>query len=131
VSDPSYVIDASALLCLLFSEPGARKVADALENRTCLISAVNLSEVIAKLDEAGVPAAELEGLATGLHLQVTPFDEQQAVGCALLRRKTQSLGLALGDRACLALAEQRGAVALTADRTWSRVKVGAAVEVLR
>lgn len=131
MSDAPYVIDASALLCLLLSEPGARRVADALENRTCLISAINLSEVIAKLDEAGVPAAELEGLASRLHLQVEPFDERQALGCGLLRRKTQSLGLSLGDRACLAVAEQHGAVALTADRAWSKARLGAAVEVLR
>lgn len=131
MSDAPCVIDASALLCLLLAEPGARRVADALETRTCLISAINLSEVIAKLDEVGVPSRELEGLAASLRLEVAPFDERQALACGLLRKKTQSIGLSLGDRACLTLAEQCGAVALTADRAWSRAKVDVAVEVLR
>jgi PIN domain nuclease of toxin-antitoxin system len=131
VSDASYVLDASALLCLLHSEPGASRVASALEDGVCVISAVNFAEVIAKLDEVGVPPADLLDLAAGLNVQVVPFDEGQAMGCAMLRKKTRSLGLSLGDRACLNLAEQHGAVALTADRTWSRVKAPASVEVLR
>lgn len=131
MSDTAYVLDASALLCLMLAEPGAQKVSNALETDTCSMSAVNLAEVVAKLDEAGVPSAELEGLAAGLRLRIESFDVGQAVGCGLLRKTTRALGLSLGDRACLYLAKQRGATALTADRTWSKARVGAAVEVIR
>ncbi len=46
-------IDASALLALLNEEPGADVVAQALPG--AVISAVNLSEVVAKLSQAGMP----------------------------------------------------------------------------
>jgi len=131
VSERATVIDASALLCLVLGEPGADRVTAALEARECMISAVNLSEVAAKLDEAGVPAAQIEGLARGLRLRVEPFDEAQALGCAQMKKATRSLGLSLGDRACLFLARRHGAVALTTDRAWARAKAGVKVELVR
>ncbi len=44
---------------------------------------------------------------------------------------TQPLGLSLGDRACLALALGRQIPAVTADRTWARLKIGVPVQVIR
>jgi len=40
-----------------------------------------------------------------------------------MRTEGRALGLSLGDRACLALAMQRRAEALTADRAWSALRV--------
>ena len=48
------VLDASALLALLNEEPGAEKVAQAV-SQGALVSTVNLSEVVGKLCEAGMP----------------------------------------------------------------------------
>ncbi len=131
MSEASAVLDASALLCLVLDEPGAGRVTAALESGDCCISAVNLAEAVAKLDEAGVPMEEIEPLAASLRLHVEPFDQAQAVQCGLLRRSTRSLGLSLGDRACLQLALARDAVALTADRAWVKVTNGARIEVIR
>ena len=110
------VLDASALLALLQDEPGADAVASRLPNSA--ISAVNLSEVVAKLTERGVPAAELRQALDGMALDVRPFDTEAAYAAGSLRRATRTLGLSLGDRACLALAMQLDAVALTTDRAW-------------
>jgi ribonuclease VapC len=41
------------------------------------------------------------------------------------------LGLSFGDRACLALAKSLVAPALTADRSWARLDLGIAIEVIR
>jgi ribonuclease VapC len=49
------VLDASALLALIFGEPGADKVADRIAS--CVLSTVNLSEVAAKMAERGTPPA--------------------------------------------------------------------------
>jgi PIN domain nuclease of toxin-antitoxin system len=49
----------------------------------------------------------------------------------VLRDATRALGLSSGDRACLALAQSLGAVALTADRSWSRLNLDIAIEVIR
>ena len=47
VNDTRWVLDASALLALLRSEPGGDVVADLFPH--VVISSVNLSEVVAKL----------------------------------------------------------------------------------
>ncbi len=125
------VLDASALLALLQREPGQERVAEAIA-RGSAISAVNLSEVVAKLRDAGVPESaiqqSLEGLAAR-GLDVVPFDEVLAMAAGFLRPHTRSLGLSLGDRACIALGRARGQPVLTADRSWTRVSSAIGVEV--
>lgn len=126
---PETVIDASALLALLNAEPGADIVTEALPGG--VISAVNLSEVIAKLCDAGMPEKAIRQALQPLGLEVVPFDEEQSYQAGLLRTSTQDMGISLGDRACLNLAKMRGVVALTADRTWAGLSVGATVKVIR
>ena len=123
------VLDSSALLCLLNGEVGAERVAEALPSAA--IGAVNLAEIVAKLREKGLSAEEADEVLGGLHLDVRPFTAAQAAATGHLRPATRSLGLSLGDRACLALAAELGAVALTTDRGWAGADVGVAVEVLR
>ena len=59
--------------------------------------------------------------------------ESQAQRSAELRLATRTAGLSLGDRACLALAAELGAPALTADRSWTGIAeaAGVAVQVVR
>jgi ribonuclease VapC len=123
------VLDASALLAILRDEPGGERVARRLEGAA--IGAVNLSEVVAKLDQDGVPEAEARCAVGRLQLDVHAFDEAQAYATGALRRTTRALGLSFGDRACLALAHRLGAMAVTADRAWARLDVGVAIEVIR
>ncbi len=123
------VLDASALLVLLNDEPGAAVVAEALEEG--VVSAVNLSEVVGKLLEAGMPRGEAEDVLGGLGLDVRPFDERAAWEAGALRIGTRKAGLSLGDRACIALAKELGLSALTADAAWTRVASGVEVKLLR
>jgi ribonuclease VapC len=123
------VLDASALLALINSEPGADVVASAVPD--AIISAVNLSEVVGKLRQTGMPVKAIHQVLQPLGLEVRPFDEEQAYLVGLLRDATQSAGLSLGDRACLCLAHKLGLAALTADRAWSRLSVGVTVKVIR
>ncbi len=126
---PEVVIDASALLALLNAEPGADIVAEALPGG--VISAVNLSEVVAKLCEAGMPENAIHQALQPLGLEIVPFDEEQAYQAGLLRAATQDMGVSLGDRACLSLAKMLGVVAITADRMWAGLSVGATIRVIR
>jgi PIN domain nuclease of toxin-antitoxin system len=123
------VLDSSALLCLLGSEAGADEVAFALPD--AVIGAVNLAEVIAKLRERGLSAAEVHAALDGLPLDVRPFTTSQAHAAGGLRPATRHLGLSLGDRACLALAIELGAAALTADRDWLKLDLGVEVRPVR
>ncbi|MBK6768200.1 MAG: type II toxin-antitoxin system VapC family toxin [Ardenticatenales bacterium] len=129
MSDRLVVLDASALLALLLAEPGAARVAALLPDAT--VSAVNLSEVVAKLAEHGMPAAAIRTSIDSLNLDVRDFDARTAFEAGLLRPSTKALGLSLGDRVCLALARELGLPAITTERAWASADVGVAVEVIR
>lgn len=125
----SCVLDASALLAMLNSEPGGEAVADLLA--TAVISSVNWSEVVQK---ALARQADVDGLRQDLEalgLAIRPFTAEDAERTAHLRVKTQHLGLSLGDRACLALAAALGLPAISADRIWDDLDIGVEVRIAR
>ena len=123
------VLDSSALLCVLNGEDGAERVAQALPS--AVIGAANLAEVVTKLRERGLSVEEVEEVLGGLHLDVRPLTPAQAYATGHLRPATRTLGLSLGDRACLALAAEFGVPALTADQAWAGTETGVKVEVIR
>jgi PIN domain nuclease of toxin-antitoxin system len=123
------VIDASALLVLLNGEPGADIVAQALPGG--VMSAVNVSEVVAKLAEFGIPEKAIYQALKPLGLDVVFFSEEQAYLAGLLRPATQNIGVSLGDRACLSLAKMQELTALTADRAWANLSIGVTIKVIR
>lgn len=125
----SWALDASALLALIHSEPGAEVVAAAISD--AVTSAVNLSEVVAKLTEAARPEGEIRGIIAGYGVEVADFDEGLAYRASMLRPLTRARGLSLGDRAGLALAQQLNLPVLTADRSWSELDIGVEVRVIR
>ena len=125
----SVVLDASALLALLNSETGFQVVAELVPRS--MISAVNLSEVIAKLAEGGMPELEIREALDGLDFEVIPFDSQQAYGAGLLRPGTRSAGLSFGDRACLTLGLRSGYPVVTTDREWATLDLGLEVRLVR
>jgi ribonuclease VapC len=115
VSD-SFVLDASAVICLIDEETGWG-IIDGLLNNS-VISAVNVAEVVAKLQERGSTDAMILAGIADLNVTTVDFDHVQAVSTGKLRTATRSKGLSLGDRACLALAASRGAIAVTTDKAW-------------
>jgi PIN domain nuclease of toxin-antitoxin system len=123
------VLDASALLALLNQEPGGEVVEDALPG--ALISAVNFSEVVAKLVDKGVPETGARAVLEDIGLEIYPFDTEQAFRTGELRPKTRPLGLSLGDRACLALGDLLDLPVLTTDRSWKELKLGIEVRMIR
>ena len=131
MSRGGHVLDASALLCLLFDEPGAGRVERVLPD--ALISAANLAEVLSMLVDRGLDGDEALADLRELDLEVVALDRAQAEAAALLRSVKREAGLSLGDRACLALAQQRGTTALTTDRRQADVAsaIGVTVELIR
>ncbi len=123
------VLDASAILAVLKAEAGSLIVEEALSES--IISAVNLSEVVAKLAEGGMPEGAIEDALHSLPLRVVAFDELQAYEVGMLRTGTRRAGLSLGDRACLNLARSRGLTAITADTAWMQVGMSVDVRVIR
>lgn len=123
------VLDASALLAVLLREPGASAIEAATVG--AVISAVNLSEVVAKLVELGYAEARLRAHVERMAIRVDPFGADDAYLAGQLRPATRRAGLSLADRACIALARRLGLPALTADRTWAKVDLGIEVRVFR
>ena len=124
-----YVLDASALLALLNAEKGADLVQGLLPQS--VISTVNLAEVVARLSAVGMPEDQIRDVLAYLGLEITPFDEEQAFQSGLLYKQTQPLGLSLGDRACLALAQITDATAVTSDRAWKDLDIGVGLKLIR
>jgi PIN domain nuclease of toxin-antitoxin system len=123
------VLDASALLALVNAEPGAEIVAAALADAT--IGTVNLAEVVSKLIELGIREQDAWAEASDLVPSVVDFDADLARRTARLRLPTRALGLSLGDRACLALAERLRLPALTADRAWQNLSIPVEIRLVR
>ena len=127
-----FILDASAMLAVIQSEPGSERVINALETGECVISAVNLSEALAKLVVNGVPGNEAEGLVTGIPVQVVPCDSSAALKAGRLAAIGKPLGLSLGDRMCLATAQVHGGLVLTTEHEWKKVALdGVVIDVIR
>jgi PIN domain nuclease of toxin-antitoxin system len=122
------VLDASAILALLFGEPGAETVADAIADGAA-VSTVTHAEVGTVLIRSGNDHGALALLAG--QVRVEPFTETDANTAAALIAAAQRLGLSLGDRACLALAKRLGVHALTAEQAWAQLQVDIEITLIR
>ena len=126
----SAVLDASAVLAVINAEPGSEKLTPELLDHAA-VSTVNLAEVQGKLVSWGWALDEAWEDACGMVREVVPFTIDHAETTGNLIARTRSLGLSLGDRACLALALDLKAPVYTADRTWKRLKLGVRIHVIR
>ncbi len=125
-----YVLDASALLALLDQEPGSEPVAQFIIEGALMCS-VNISEVVAKLSERGMPAQFIHETLDSVKVMIIDFDKLMAYEAGLLRPLTKKFGLSLGDRACLALAKHLKLPAVTADKAWENLSLDMQVKVIR
>ena len=123
-----FVLDASALLALLNSEPGGDVVADALPVSS--ISAVNWSEVLQKSAERGIETVNLADDLGALGMAIIPFDTETAANVAALWTAGVR-SVALADRACIATAQLAGLPAITADRSWLSLGLDVPIELIR
>jgi PIN domain nuclease of toxin-antitoxin system len=124
------VLDASALLALLHNEKGADRVEEAIFNKA-VISSVNWAEVIQKVIAKNISVDNLDNELAAVGLSFLSFDRQQASIAGSLWQQTKELGLSLGDRACLALAQQLDLPVLTADKIWQRLDIGVSIQLIR
>jgi len=124
-----YVIDSSAVLADIAGEPGAEIVRT--EGKKAMISAVNFAEIITKLIEFGASPEEARFVAERGGFEIMPADQQRAAMAGMLHGKTRGTGVSLGDRFCLALAQETGHPVLTADRRWATLDLGVEVVLIR
>lgn len=123
------VLDASVLLAVVLQEIDDQQAERWLHRAS--MSAVNLSEVIARLSDLDYAPDMIAGGLAEFDLDIHPFNAAQAERAGRLRVSTRQRGLSLGDRACLALAAELGRPAVTADRAWAELDLGIPIEVIR
>lgn len=124
-----FVLDASALLAFIHSEPGADRVESVLDQ--AIVSAVNIAEAVTKLVLTTGSTERTLQLIAETQVDVVDFDQSLAEQTGALAALTRSRGLSLGDRACLALARREHATAMTADYAWSKLDIGVDIELIR
>jgi ribonuclease VapC len=125
------VLDSSAVLAMVYSEPGGAKVRAAIISPlySVSISAVNWCEVLTKLSQKS-PIMTAEKLTAMLpRVEVVPFGLAEAEQSARLAKSCPSVSL--GDRACLALASSLNSTAWTTDKAWAKLPTGAKLKMLR
>jgi len=115
----TYLIDASAIICMLWDEPGADAVIEKADG-ACM-SAVNFSEVSIRLARDGLDPRELLEDVLEFGIDVLDFDFRcfmRLIDVQAYERRS-GVRLSLGDRCCLATAMAEDLAILTADREWS------------
>ncbi|MFY9682030.1 MAG: type II toxin-antitoxin system VapC family toxin [Candidatus Sulfotelmatobacter sp.] len=126
------MLDTSALLAILHDEPGSQLFTqqfDLLEN--AVMSAVNVAEAYGKLVGRGIGPGDAWEAVTAPVPEIIDFDKEQAKIAGGLLLQTRSLGLSLGDRACLALGIALRAPVYTADRAWKDLRLKVSIHVIR
>jgi ribonuclease VapC len=110
------IVDASAILAILYLEPEQPRFEEALaySSGANLISAVNYWEVFAKLDRTGTPErrADLDALLTASGISIASvLPEHAHAACEAQRRYgkgNHAARLNMGDCFAYALAKTRG-----------------------
>ena len=121
------VLDASAVLAMLYEEEGAdaaRRFSDPGS-----ISLVNVAEVLTDLLRSGYrDVTQAMSALDDLQLRVRSVYESHVGRVAELK---QVRGLSLGDCFCIALGEAVGEPLVTADRQWATLDLAVPVELIR
>ncbi len=124
------VLDASAVLAVLFKERGVENLTDGVLNNA-VISTVNLAEVQTKLVKMGRGPEDAWGDALSLGIATEIYNCEHARIAGGLITTTEKYGLSLGDRSCLALAIALKAPVYTTEQVWRNLKVGIPIHVIR
>ena len=128
--DQYVILDASALITLLSEEKGHEVVASILPKS--IMSSVNVAEVAKFLiEKRGLSREEVSNIIHSLIEKIMPFDTKLALTSSDIISQTKSLGLSLGDRACLALAISTGYTVYSSDRIWSQLELDCKIVVIR
>ena len=127
--DEDVVLDASAIMAALQLETGGDVVFATRAAR--FVSTVNIVEVRTKLSDAGKSSVEIDEALKIINMIEVDFTSEQARFAGDLRITTRRAGLSVGDRACLALAAAKGAIAMTADKIWADVELPVRVVLIR
>jgi ribonuclease VapC len=123
------ILDSSAVLAVLFGEPGAGRVVGVL--RGGVVPAIIYAEILSKLVERGMAFCVAQKECDDLGTVVLPMSQAQAEAAARLTTLGKLSGLSLAERTCIGIALDLDQEVMTADRKWAIVPHGAKVTLIR
>ncbi len=123
-------MDSSVLLAVFNRERGWEKLTPEMLGGSA-ISCVNAAEVQGKLVAEGIDGEAAWNAISGSVREIVSFNSQQARLTGELISRTRSLGLSLGDRACIALGLTLNAPVYTMDRSWAHLKIEIPIHAIR
>ncbi len=129
MSQEKWIVDASALLAAIHNEKGGNLVEKDIDH--CVISAINWSEVLQKLERAGINTVQVESALKALGLEVLDFTDEDAHIASKLWKSSKTLGLSLADRACLATGIRLNTKVITADKVWAVMELDIEIVLIR
>jgi PIN domain nuclease of toxin-antitoxin system len=89
-----------------------------------------MAEVGSKLIDYGLPPEEFPRIARQLQIDIIDFNTEQSIKSAQIRKITRSVGLSLGDRACVALTQLMQGCVVTSDRAWLDIAEATQIKVM-
>ena len=127
----NFILDTSAILAAILSEPGGESVTDNLDGSA--VSTVIIAEVYTFANRNAHPIAPYAAFFDSEKIEIVPLTSGTAIAAGKMVTVTRSAGLSLGDRCCLALAHERQAAVLTADRPCGQFAeaLGIDIQVIR
>lgn len=129
MAEPRLLLDTSALLALVFREPGFEAVLAALDGAA--IGAVSQAEVVEIAARRGIDPVSAASWADNLSIPILPFAPAMAARAGALLAQHRRQGMSLGGAACLGCAAELGVPVLTADRAWATLGVPVEVRLIR
>jgi PIN domain nuclease of toxin-antitoxin system len=124
------VLDASVALATVLGGPGGDLSDD--HYRRSVVSLVNVCEVEATLLDHGVPESEFATMWENLGVRTVALNHPMSNLAAMLIHRFRSVGLSLGDAACIATAAHMSLPTYAADRRWADLDgIGTEVHLIR
>jgi PIN domain nuclease of toxin-antitoxin system len=126
VSDPVALLDASALVAVLFQETGHDVVETILDSGRAATTSIALAEAlnVARRKEHELDASTLRTVFAMKGLSVAPVIEADSIATATIlavadRNRATRASISLADATCLAVARRLDVPVVTGDRQWT------------
>jgi PIN domain nuclease of toxin-antitoxin system len=122
------IFDTSAFLAIINNEPGSEIAQQNISSAG--MSTINIAEVITYLVRNGY--TDNTNLQRIINLiKPIPLETTIAIAAGKMVSITKTLGLSLGDRACLATAQSLQRPVYTADKKWSEIANQIGVQIIQ
>ncbi len=123
------VIDSSVIIAVLLKETGSEVAIPIVFGGN--MSAVIHAEIYMKCAMKGIPFEFAAKLMGNMQIEVFPLSADLAIKAGELKLDKRFWPLSLADCICIALAIEKSATLVTADRAWLDLKLPCPVEVIR